>query len=339
MANIIKQIKQVPNSDNWILQLANAITNPKELLNQLQLDPKLLTDYAEIAKKQFSLRVPQAFVNRMKKGDTGDPLLLQVLNNEKELIQTTGFSHDPLEEQHNDVPGLLHKYQNRVLLITKAGCAIHCRYCFRRHFPYKQNQGNKKNWHHALAYISLHPELDEIILSGGDPLMAKDNELDWLITQLEPISHIKRLRIHTRLAVVIPDRITDYLCYRFSRSRLQMIIVTHINHPNEIDSDVTKAMAKLKQCGVTLFNQSVLLKGVNDNVMVLSALSNRLFDSGILPYYLHVLDKVQGAGHFLVDDNSACLLMQELAKTLSGYLLPKLCREIGGKKSKTLLHY
>lgn len=339
MASIIPQIKQVPNSDNWILQLADAITNPKELLSQLQLDPKLLTDFAEIAKKQFPLRVPQAFVNRMKKGDAEDPLLLQVLNNEKELIQTTGFSHDPLEEQHNNVPNLLHKYQNRALLITKTDCAIHCRYCFRRHFPYKKNQGNKRNWRHALTYISFHPELDEVILSGGDPLMAKDNELDWLITQLESIAHIKRLRIHTRLAVVIPDRITDYLCSRLSRSRLQMIVVTHINHPNEIDYDVTKAMAKLKQRGVTLFNQSVLLKGINDNVTVLATLSNRLFDSGILPYYLHVLDKVQGAGHFLVSDNNASLLMQDLAKILSGYLVPKLCREIGGKKSKTLLHY
>lgn len=237
------------------------------------------------------------------------------------------------------VSNLLHKYKNRVLLITKTDCAIHCRYCFRRHFPYKKNQGNKRNWRHALTYISLHPELDEVILSGGDPLMAKDNELDWLITQLESIAHIKRLRIHTRLAVVIPDRITDYLCHRLSRSQMQIIVVTHINHPNEIDSDVTKAMAKLKQHGVTLFNQSVLLKGINDNVTVLSTLSNRLFDNGILPYYLHVLDKVQGAGHFLVNDKSACLLMQDLAKTLSGYLLPKLCREIGGEKSKTLLHY
>lgn len=339
MSRIITQIKQVPNTDNWILQLNNAITNPSELLTLLDLDPNLLPVSAKLAKQQFSLRVPQPFINRMEKGNWNDPLLLQVLNSEKELLSAPGFSQDPLKEHSSVLPGLLHKYRNRALFITKTGCAINCRYCFRRQFPYAQNQGTKKNWREAIEYLQFHPKIDEIILSGGDPLMAKDKELDWLISELDSIKHIKRLRIHTRLAVVIPERITDWLCNRLATSRLQMILVTHINHPNEIDEPTANAMAKLKKHGVTLFNQSVLLRAINDDVATLSSLSNRLFDIGIIPYYLHVLDKIQGASHFLVTDQKAKALMNQLSKNLSGYLLPKLCREIGGEKSKTLLHY
>ncbi|TEA27313.1 EF-P beta-lysylation protein EpmB [Candidatus Schmidhempelia bombi] len=339
MSRIIQQIEQVPNKEAWILQLANVITDPQKLLAMLALDPTLLTTNANLARKQFALRVPQSFIQRMRKGDPNDPLLLQVLHSEKELVQQDGFSHDPLQEQNNSIPGLLHKYKNRALFITKTNCAINCRYCFRRHFPYLQNQGNKQNWLKALAYIANHPELDEIILSGGDPLMAKDHELKWLIEKLEAIPHIKRLRIHTRLAVVIPERITAHLCQLLAQSRLQMIMVTHINHANEIDQQVESAMLQLKQHGVTLLNQSVLLKNINDNAITLMNLSNRLFDSGILPYYLHVLDKVQGAAHFMVDDTTAYQIMRELETKVSGYLLPKLIREIGGEKSKTILNY
>ena len=337
MSHIIQQNIEQPNKDEWIFELANVVTDIKELYRCLSLDPEEISLPMLQARKQFPLRVPMAFINRMKKGDSQDPLLLQVLCDEKELINVAGFSEDPLEEQNNTIPGLLHKYHNRALLMTKTACAINCRYCFRRHFPYHDNQGTKKNLGAALAYIASHPELDEIILSGGDPLMAKDHEMAFLITELEKIPHIKRLRIHSRLAVVIPNRITSELCRLFAKTRLQIVLVTHINHPNEIDDNVTDAIKRLKEHQVTVLNQSVLLKKVNDDADVLACLSNKLFSIGILPYYIHLLDKVQGAAHFLVDDDNAKQIMRQLAKNVSGYLVPKLAREIGGEKSKRVI--
>ena len=334
MSHIIQQNIEQPNKDEWIFELANVVTDIKKLYRCLNLDPEAISLPMLQARKQFPLRVPMAFINRMKKGDSQDPLLLQVLCDEKELINVAGFSEDPLEEQNNTIPGLLHKYHNRALLMIKTACAINCRYCFRRHFPYHDNQGTKKNLGAALEYIASHPELDEIILSGGDPLMAKDHEMAFLITELEKIPHIKRLRIHSRLAVVIPNRITSELCRLFAKTRLQIVLVTHINHPNEIDDNVTNAIKRLKEHQVTVLNQSVLLKKVNDDADVLACLSNKLFSIGILPYYIHLLDKVQGAAHFLVDDDNAKQIMRQLAKNVSGYLVPKLAREIGGEKSK-----
>ena len=219
----------------------------------------------------------------------------------------------------------------------KGGGAVNCRYCFRRHFPYAENQGTRRNWQTAMDYIAAHPQLDEIIFSGGDPLMAKDHELDWLMTQLEAIPHVKRLRIHSRLPIVIPARITETLASRFQRSSLQVILVNHVNHANEIDDEFRAAMAMLRQAGVTLLNQSVLLRGVNDNAQTLADLSNALFDAGVMPYYLHVLDRVQGAAHFMVSDDEAREIMRELLTLISGYMVPKLAREIGGEPSKTPL--
>lgn len=337
MSHIIQQKVEQPNKEAWIFDLANVVTDIKTLYRCLDLDPDTISLSMLQAKKQFPLRVPLAFINRMKKGDSHDPLLLQVLCDDNEMLQVAGYSDDPLQEQNNAIPGLLHKYHNRALLITKTACAINCRYCFRRHFPYHENQSSKKNLNIALNYIATHPELDEIILSGGDPLMAKDNEIAFLISELEKIPHIKRLRIHTRLAVVIPSRITQQLSQLFAQSRLQIIVVTHINHPNEIDNEVTRAVWQLKQSNVLVLNQSVMLKNINDNVEVLAQLSNKLFDSGILPYYIHLLDKVQGAAHFFVDDKTAKQLMKQLAEKVSGYLVPKLAREIGGEKSKRVL--
>lgn len=337
MSHIIQQKVEQPNKEAWIFDLANVVTDIKTLYRCLDLDPDTISLSMLQAKKQFPLRVPLAFINRMKKGDSHDPLLLQVLCDDNEMLQVAGYSDDPLQEQNNAIPGLLHKYHNRALLITKTACAINCRYCFRRHFPYHENQSSKKNLNIALNYIATHPELDEIILSGGDPLMAKDNEIAFLISELEKIPHIKRLRIHTRLAVVIPSRITQQLSRLFAQSRLQIIVVTHINHPNEIDNEVTRAVWQLKQSNVLVLNQSVMLKNINDNVEVLAQLSNKLFDSGILPYYIHLLDKVQGAAHFFVDDKTAKQLMKQLAEKVSGYLVPKLAREIGGEKSKRVL--
>jgi EF-P beta-lysylation protein EpmB len=326
-----------PVREDWLQQLADVVTEPAELLQLLSLDQHADLAAGADARKLFALRVPRAFIARMKKGDAADPLLLQVLTSRQEFIDAPGYSTDPLDEQSSVVPGLLHKYRNRALLLVKGGCAVNCRYCFRRHFPYQDNQGNKRNWQAAIDYIATHPELDEIIFSGGDPLMAKDHELAWLVGALEKIPHLKRLRIHSRLPVVIPSRITESLCQILADTRLQVLMVSHINHAQEIDDELRYGMQMLKRAGVTLLNQSVLLRDVNDDAQTLADLSNALFDAGILPYYLHVLDKVQGAAHFFVSDEEARGLMRQLLPMVSGYMVPKLAREIGGEPSKTPL--
>lgn len=335
MAHIVTL--NTPSREDCLTQLADVVTSPDELLHLLNVDADANLLAGRDAKRLFALRVPRAFIARMEPGNPNDPLLRQVLTSQEEFINAPGFSTDPLEEQHSVVPGLLHKYSNRALLLVKGGCAVNCRYCFRRHFPYAENQGNKRNWQQALEYISAHPQLDEIIFSGGDPLMAKDHELDWLLTQLESIPHIKRLRIHSRLPIVIPARITDTLVARIAASSLQVLLVNHVNHANEIDAAFRASMKKLRMAGVTLLNQSVLLRGVNDNANTLADLSNALFDAGVMPYYLHVLDKVQGAAHFMVSDEEARAIVRELLTLVSGYLVPKLAREIGGEPSKTPL--
>ncbi|AWF52225.1 TPA: EF-P beta-lysylation protein EpmB [Klebsiella michiganensis] len=335
MAHIVTL--NTPSREDWLTQLADVVTSPDELLHLLNVDADANLLAGRDAKRLFALRVPRAFIARMEPGNPNDPLLRQVLTSQEEFINAPGFSTDPLEEQHSVVPGLLHKYSNRALLLVKGGCAVNCRYCFRRHFPYAENQGNKRNWQQALEYISAHPQLDEIIFSGGDPLMAKDHELDWLLTQLESIPHIKRLRIHSRLPIVIPARITDTLVARIAASSLQVLLVNHVNHANEIDAAFRASMKKMRMAGVTLLNQSVLLRGVNDNANTLADLSNALFDAGVMPYYLHVLDKVQGAAHFMVSDEEARAIVRELLTLVSGYLVPKLAREIGGEPSKTPL--
>ncbi|MFI8414897.1 EF-P beta-lysylation protein EpmB [Serratia sp. NPDC078593] len=335
MAHIVTQ--NIADREEWLHQLADVITDPDELLQLLSLDTHPVLPQGREARRLFPLRVPRAFAARMRKGDANDPLLRQVLTASEEFITAPGFTTDPLDEQRSVVPGLLHKYHNRALLLVKGGCAVNCRYCFRRHFPYQDNQGNKANWRLAIEYIRHQPELDEIIFSGGDPLMAKDHELAWLIGELAAIPHLKRLRIHTRLPVVIPARITDELCQLLADSRLQVLMVTHINHANEIDDALRTSMSQLRRAGVTLLNQSVLLRGINDDAETLAELSNALFDAGILPYYIHVLDKVQGAAHFMVSDDEARAIMKTLLGKISGYLVPRLTREIGGEPSKTPL--
>lgn len=268
MAHIVTL--NTPSREDWLTQLADVVTSPDELLQLLNVDADANLLAGRDAKRLFALRVPRAFIARMEPGNPNDPLLRQVLTSQEEFIHAPGYSTDPLEEQHSVVPGLLHKYSNRALLLVKGGCAVNCRYCFRRHFPYAENQGTKRNWQKAMEYIAAHPELDEIIFSGGDPLMAKDHELDWLLTQLESIPHIKRLRIHSRLPIVIPARITDTLVARISASSLQVLLVNHINHANEIDTAFRRAMKSLRMAGVTLLNQSVLLRGVNDNARTLA---------------------------------------------------------------------
>ncbi len=321
---------------NWLKQLANGISDPQKLLEQLEIDPEPWQNGFD-ARKLFAQRVPQSFVERMQKGNPFDPLLRQVLPLSAEFEVHPGYSNDPLQEQNNDIPGLLHKYRNRALMIVKGGCAINCRYCFRRHFPYQENKGNKTTWQQSLDYLAQHDELNEVILSGGDPLMAKDDELRWLVDHIADIPHVKRLRIHSRLPVVIPARVTDELVSLLAGTRLQVILVTHINHAQEINQELSDALSKLKCVGVTLLNQGVMLKGVNDSVDAQVQLSEALFDSGVLPYYIHVLDKVQGAAHFFISDQQAKAIMAGVIERVSGYLVPKLTREIGGRSSKTPL--
>ncbi|VFP82050.1 EF-P beta-lysylation protein EpmB [Candidatus Erwinia haradaeae] len=323
--------------EEWLDQLVDAITDYNELLQFLALKnhPYLTINNSGIG--HFPLRVPRTFAERMRKGDPEDPLLLQVITSERECIDTPGYHLNPLNEHKSVAPGLLHKYRNRVLFLVKGNCAVHCRYCFRRYFPYQLNKGNKSNWKQAILYIQKNLDLDEVIISGGDPLMTLDSELDWIISQLEDISHLKRLRIHSRLPVVIPKRITQVLCKRLEYSRLQILMVTHINHMKEINDELQYRMNMLKSSGVILLNQSVLLREINDTPIALAELSNALFDIGILPYYLHVLDKVYGAAHFYVSDQRARVIVRELLSMVSGYMVPRLVREIAGEPSKTLV--
>lgn len=319
----------------WLTELAQAFNNPIDLLQFLELNPNDFEgDIA--ARKLFALRVPRMFAEKMEKGNPNDPLFLQAMSLQAEFIEAEGFVVDPLEEQQSPAPNILHKYHNRLLFMLKNSCAINCRYCFRRHFPYEEVKSGKAVWQQGLTYIAEHPELEEVILSGGDPLMAKDQDLDWILTQLEQISHIKTLRIHSRLSVVIPNRITTELCERLSKSRLNVVLVTHINHANEIDAVFANKMAQLKKAGVVLLNQSVMLKGVNDNAQTLKRLSDKLFEYGILPYYLHLFDKVAGASHFYIEDEQAGEIYRELQRITSGYLVPKLAREIAKEPNKIL---
>jgi len=333
MPQIITQISDKLHT-SWQKELANAIKDPKILLESLSIKPE---DYQQHfkARQLFPVLAPRPFVSRMKKGDINDPLLKQVMPLANEFIITDGFVTDPLEEHDTVAEGLLHKYKNRVLMIVKSGCAVNCRYCFRRHFPYADNSPNKARWQPAIDYIAANKDINEVIFSGGDPLMANDAHLSWLMEKIEQISHVKRLRIHTRLPVVIPQRITNELVDRLSTSRLKVAIVLHINHSNEIDANFNDALEPLRAARIPLFNQSVLLKGVNDNAEILCQLSEDLFDSGIQPYYLHMFDKVQGVAHFEVDDLTAKQLLIDMMATLPGFLVPKLVREIAGEANKT----
>lgn len=325
------------HTPQWQKSQSQAVTKLSELLKLLEL-PSVGNHSQHFATSNFPLRATHAYIQRIKKGDINDPLLRQILPINIEAEQHEGYHKDPLNEQESmPIPGLLHKYHGRVLLTLTGACAIHCRYCFRRHFPYAEANPNKDNWSQALDYINDHDEINEVILSGGDPLSIPDQQLQRLSQALDTIPHLKRLRIHSRHPVVLPERINEQLLAWLSQTRLQVIMVIHCNHANEIDDEVQEALRRLQQANITLLNQSVLLKGVNDNSQALIALSERLFECGVQPYYLHQLDPVQGAAHFAVSDQQAKNLMQELHKKLPGYLLPKLVRENAGDAGKSAL--
>lgn len=324
-----------PTLPQWRRDYADVITDPAELARLLGIDPELISP---AARASFALRVPRAFVARMVPGDPRDPLLLQVLPSRREEEHVEGFGVDPVAElDRSPQPGLLHKYHGRVLWVLSGACAIHCRYCFRRHFPYGDHLGGPTARQQVLDHLRGDPTIREVILSGGDPLSLDDGRLAELAHEIAAIEHVERLRVHTRLPVVIPSRVDEALLEWLTGTRLTPVVVLHVNHANELDADVAAAIGRLRERGVTLLNQAVLLAGVNDRVEALVELSERLFAAGVLPYYLHQLDRVDGAAHFEVEDSRALALVTQVAARLPGYLVPRLVRDDGVAAAKVPL--
>ncbi|NGY03585.1 EF-P beta-lysylation protein EpmB [Solimonas terrae] len=319
----------------WQHELRKAFSRPLDLLAYLELDPTTAgLDAGSL--RDFPLRVPRGFAARMRKGDAHDPLFLQVWPSAQERAATPGYVVDAVGDlQRVREAGLIHKYQGRVLLVATGACAVHCRYCFRRHFPYSEQLAARDRWSPALSDIAGDASIEEVILSGGDPLSLSDDKLAELVAALDAIPHLKRLRLHTRQPIVLPERIDERLLAWLDRTRLQTVFVLHANHAAELDEQVRTALLPLRQRGIMLLNQSVLLRGINDDAQTLARLSERLFACGILPYYLHLLDRVQGAAHFDLPEDEAQALMRVLSSRLPGYLLPKLVREVAGAPAKT----
>ncbi len=318
----------------WQQQLGESLTSLDELLRFVSLSRKQL-DIDEKAADLFSLRVPKPFARRIMPANPSDPLLRQVIPLHQELMMHSGYYHDPLnEKKSNKIPGLLHKYFGRALILLSGSCAINCRYCFRRHFAYQDNRLGEQAFQGIIDYLNNHPDIYEVILSGGDPLMRKDSDLNRFFNKLEQVDSLKYLRIHTRLPVVLPTRVTDPLVKLLSETRLVVTLVLHCNHAQEIDSELETAIRKLRNSGITVLNQSVLLKQVNDSSSALIDLSHRLYQIGVLPYYLHLLDAVQGAQHFFVDEKQAQQLWQQMQASLPGFLVPKLVKEVAGATAK-----
>lgn len=332
MINPLKESKPC----SWRQQLRHAIRDPAQLARRLNL-PEVAC--SEGAARQFKVFATESYLQRMTPGDPQDPLLKQVLPLADELFpQPANFNTDPLHEsQASKAKGILHKYTGRALIITTGACAIHCRYCFRRHFPYSDHNQQRPKWDTALQYIEQDQSIHEVILSGGDPLMLHEEDLSYLTGKLEAIPHVDSIRVHTRLPIVIPDRVDDALIDWLDKCRLPVTIVLHANHAREISPEVASSCRRLKASVKFLLNQAVLLAGVNDSVPALKALSYKLFDAGILPYYLHLLDPVSGTAHFLVTDDRAREIVAMLRASLPGYLVPRLARETPGETSKTVV--
>jgi EF-P beta-lysylation protein EpmB len=321
----------------WQELWREAVTDPRELLAALDLQ-RFADALLPGSDTGFPLRVPRGFIARMRRGDPRDPLLLQVLPQARELAEVPGFTRDAVGDMAaRTANGVLHKYEGRALLVATGSCAVHCRYCFRRHFPYAEQTAAAAGWTEAVAHVRADENITEVILSGGDPLSLATGKLAELTSALAPVRHLRRLRIHTRLPVVLPERIDDEFIRWLSALPWPTTVVLHANHPRELDASVASACGRLRDSGAVLLNQAVLLRGVNDAAPVLADLSERLFDCGVLPYYLHQLDRVAGAAHFEVDDARARVLIDELRARLPGYLVPRLVREIAGALGKTPL--
>jgi len=326
--------EMVVEKENWQKVMASAIKDPLELLDLLELSDDVNRDKLYFPKK-FKMLVPLSYVKKMRKRDWNDPLLKQVLPTSSETEAVFGFVSDPVGDLNSEVSsGVLHKYQGRVLLVTTGVCAVHCRYCFRQHFPYGDSLADKKHWQTTLEKLKEDNTIKEVILSGGDPLMLIDSRLQSMCEVIASIPHIKTIRFHTRVPLFLPERITQEFLTWFKALKVQKVIVIHANHVNELDDAVGVVLSELKNSGATLLNQSVLLKDVNDNVESLRKLSEKLFEFEVLPYYLHQLDKVKGAAHFEVDRLEAIALMNQLKEVLPGYLIPKYVEEVSGERSK-----
>ena len=320
---------------DWKRHLKEAFRDPEQLLKELEIDASTVP-IARLA--QFPLLAPRPFVDRMRRGDPNDPLLRQVLPLAAELEHHPGFLADPVDDAAATVaPGLLHKYNGRALLVAAKSCAVHCRYCFRRHYPYHTTPRSSDEWRPALEYLRANPSITEIILSGGDPLMLVDELLEELVGELNSISHIRRLRIHTRLPVVIPDRVTRKLTSLLSSAPLSSVIVLHINHPNELYAPLHDSLSLLRDSGAVLLNQAVLLRGINDDLDSMSRLSEQLIEYGVTPYYLHEMDRTAGTQHFVAEDGIGTRLTDLLRESLPGYLVPRYVREEPGAAHKTPL--
>ncbi len=325
---------------SWQRELRETSTDPADLLKRLGLSEASAyrPNVAHEALKSFPMRVPPDYLKSMQAGDPRDPLFLQVFPAIWEDAAQAGFVTDPVGDlPARTAPGVLHKYHGRVLMLVTGACAIHCRYCFRRHFPYSEANPARSNWQEALAYIANEPSIREVILSGGDPLILSDDKLAELIASLEDIPHLRRLRIHSRIPVVLPSRLTTTMIATLATTKLIPVLVIHANHPNELSASVGAGLQALQAAGITLLNQSVLLKDINDDASTLARLNEALLACGALPYYLHMLDRVQGAAHFAVPDETARRIMQDLRTTLPGYLVPRLVREIPGQAYKVPL--
>ena len=321
-------------ASNWQHELACSFTRVQEFLEHVHLS-RLYDQSLEHAGSRFSFRVTRHFASLIRKGDASDPLLLQVLPSAQELQTHADFSLDPLQDQQaHQGAGILQKYHGRALLISTSACAINCRYCFRRHFPYTSHQAARDKWSAAINTLQASPDITEIILSGGDPLSLSNARLDDLLTLLQTIPQLARLRIHTRLPVVLPNRIDGELLRVLGAVKLPLAMVIHVNHPNEMSVELHQSLAALRAINITLLNQAVLLKGVNDNLEHQLRLCEKLYSSGVLPYYLHLLDKVEGSRHFEVSRQQARELHHAMAARLPGYLLPRLVAEIPGSSSK-----
>lgn len=331
-------INYLYQEQNWQSQLSDLITDPSELLSLLELSSEQLLSGAILASEKFKLRVPRAFVGKMNVKNPLDPLLLQVLPHHLELEEHPEFVTDPLGEgAANQLPGVLHKYKSRFLLTLTGACAVHCRYCFRRHFPYQENLPKNEDWLNIKNYIEANPNINEIILSGGDPLTLSNRKLALWLERLSSLKQIKILRIHSRVPIVIPNRIDEELISLLKNSRLRIVLVVHSNHASELDDFTCSKLLQLSDHHITVLNQAVLLKGVNDSAQTLVDLSYRLFEARVMPYYLHVLDKVKGAQHFDLDSSEIDEIYRDVLANLPGYLVPKLVREIAGEKNKTPL--
>jgi len=327
---------RVLETTRWQRLLREAIRTPAELLDILGLEPAAVDGF-EPATDEFPLLVPRSFAARMSKGDPLDPLLLQVLPQRRERLEVPGFTRDPLRETSLTRHGVLKKYAGRALLVATAACPVHCRYCFRRHFPYAEQPAGRGHWGGALRALRESGDVTEVILSGGDPLSLSDRRLAELVTEIEGAASVDTLRVHTRFPIVLPERVNGPLLDLLSKTRLNTVLVVHCNHANEINGSVRAALRDLKSVGTQLLNQSVLLLGINDDTDRLEALSRSLFACGVLPYYLHLLDPVAGAAHFDVEEFRGRDLITQLRDRLPGYLVPRLVREEPGKLSKTII--